>query len=128
MYSSTLDPVGGEPVYFLNGASVTKGVEAESTILVARGFSVYVNGTLGRATYPDTGLAAQNAPRDTETIGLNYSLGSWNAGFYLTWGNREPCRSRASRRPPARLRRRPTRAHSVVPSMRDIGRGEPRGL
>src|SRR4029078_8519183 len=36
-YSSTPDPVSGEPVYFLNGEAVTKGVEAESTILVARG-------------------------------------------------------------------------------------------
>ena len=81
-YSSTPDPVSGEPVYFLNGASVTKGFEVESTILVAPGLSVYLNGTVGRATYTDSGLAVQNAPRDTETLGVNYSLGSWNAGFY----------------------------------------------
>jgi iron complex outermembrane receptor protein len=81
-YSSAPDPVSGEAVYFLNGAAVTKGVEAESTILVARGFSVYLNGTIGRSAYTDTGLSTQNAPRDTETIGLNYSLGSLNAGFY----------------------------------------------
>ena len=81
-YSSTPDPASGEPVYFLNGASVTKGVEAESTVLVAAGFSVYVNGTVGRATYTDTGLSVQNAPRNTETIGLNFQTGNVNVGFY----------------------------------------------
>jgi iron complex outermembrane receptor protein len=81
-YSSTPDPVSGEPVYFLNGASVTKGIEAESTLLVARGLSLYLNGTMGRATYTNTGLSVQNAPRDTETIGVNYATGSWSAGFY----------------------------------------------
>ena len=74
-YSSTPDPVTQEPVYFLNGASVTKGVEAESTLLVGGGLSLYVNGTMGRATYTDSGLSVQNAPRDTETIGVNYQLG-----------------------------------------------------
>ena len=38
-YWSTPDPLTGEPVYFLNGTSVTKGVEVESTILVARGLT-----------------------------------------------------------------------------------------
>ena len=49
---------------------------------MARGFSVYLNGTMGRSAYTDTGLATQNAPRDTETIGLNYTQGSFNTGFY----------------------------------------------
>jgi iron complex outermembrane receptor protein len=81
-YSSTPDPVTGEPVYFLNGDATTKGVEAESTILVSRGLSVYLNGTVGRARYTDTGLLAQNAPKDTETIGINYTLDRWNVGFF----------------------------------------------
>ena len=81
-YSSTPDPVSGEPIYFLNGASLTKGFEAESTILLARGLSVYLNGTIGRARFTDTGLMAQNAPTNTETIGVNYAFGSWNASFY----------------------------------------------
>src|SRR5262249_55450331 len=69
-------------VYFLNGEAVTKGVEVESTILVTRGLSVYVNGTVGRASYTDTDLLAQNAPKDTETIGLNYTIDRWNGGFF----------------------------------------------
>src|SRR4029078_8509713 len=81
-YSSTPDPVSGEPVYFLNGEAVTKGVEAESTILVARGLNLYLNGTIGSARYTDTDLWVQNAPKDTETIGVNYSIDAWNVGFF----------------------------------------------
>ncbi len=81
-YSSTPDPLTGEPVYFLNGESVTRGVEAESTIIVARGLSVYVNGTVGRARYTDSDLLVQNAPKDTETVGINYSVDNWNVGFF----------------------------------------------
>jgi iron complex outermembrane receptor protein len=81
-YSSTPDPVTGEPVYFLNGTSVTKGVEAESTILVARGLSLYLNGTVGSAKYTDSDLWVQNAPKNTATIGVNYSVDSWNVGFF----------------------------------------------
>ena len=69
-------------MYFLNGESVTKGVEAESTILVGGGLAVYLNATKGTAKYTDTGLWVQNAPSDTETIGLTYNLGSWNVGFF----------------------------------------------
>jgi len=81
-YSSTIDPVTSDTVYYLNGESVTKGVEAESTILVGGGLAIYLNGTKGTAKYTDTGLWVQNAPSDTETIGLTYNLGSWNVGFF----------------------------------------------
>jgi iron complex outermembrane receptor protein len=49
---------------------VTQGVEAESTILVGGGVAVYLNATRGTAKYTDTHLWVQNAPRDTETIGV----------------------------------------------------------
>ena len=80
-YSSTPDATG-EPVYFLNGSSVTKGVEVESNVLVGGGFSVYLNATSGAAKYDNTGLWAQNAPKDTETIGLNLNRANWNIGFF----------------------------------------------
>src|SRR6185295_12226994 len=69
-YSSTFDAVTGDTLYFLNGESITRGVEAESTILVGGGMAVYLNGTTGTARYAGSGLWVQNAPRDTETIGL----------------------------------------------------------
>ena len=61
---------------------MTKGVEAESTILVGGGLAVYLNGTKGSAKYAGSNLWVQNAPRDTETLGLTYNLGSWNVGFF----------------------------------------------
>ena len=81
-YSATFDTVSGDTVYFATGDSVTQGVEAESTILVGGGLSVYLNGTAGSAKYTDTSLWVQNAPKDTETIGLTFNQGNWNLGFF----------------------------------------------
>ena len=72
----------GDTIYFLNGKSVTQGVEAESTILVGRGLAVYLNATKGTAKYTDTHLWVQNAPSDTETIGLTYNISQWNVGLF----------------------------------------------
>jgi iron complex outermembrane receptor protein len=81
-YAATFDNATGDTIYFKNGESITKGVEAESTILVGSGLSVYLNATKGTAKYTDTDQWVQNAPSDTETIGLTYNLGSWNIGFF----------------------------------------------
>jgi iron complex outermembrane receptor protein len=81
-YSSSIDPTTGETVYFLSSKSITKGVEAESTILVGGGLAVYLNGTAGTAKYTDTGQWVQNAPKDTETVGLTFNSGSWNLGLF----------------------------------------------
>jgi iron complex outermembrane receptor protein len=81
-YTSTVDPVTGETNYYLSSQSVTKGFEAESTILVGGGFAVYLNGTFGSARYTDTLLWVPNAPSDIETIGATYNRGSWNLGFF----------------------------------------------
>lgn len=81
-YSSTYDPASGMTYYYENGKSTTKGVEAESTILFGGGFALYLNGTKGTAKYNDTGLWVQNAPGDTETIGVTFNRSSWNLGFF----------------------------------------------
>jgi iron complex outermembrane receptor protein len=80
-YSSTLDPVTGESNFFLNGKSVTKGVELESTILVGNGVSLYLNAMVASAKYDDSGRWVQNAPKDMETVGLTYNQGKWNLGI-----------------------------------------------
>jgi iron complex outermembrane receptor protein len=80
-YSSTTD-ASGETQYFSAGSSTTKGVEAEGTIRLGAGLDVYANGTLGKATYDATGLHVQNAPGNTETLGLTYRQGSWNLGWF----------------------------------------------
>jgi iron complex outermembrane receptor protein len=81
-YSATLDPVTGETVYFLGPESATQGVEAESTILLGRGLALYLNGTAGSAKYTDTRQWVQNAPSDTETLGITYNRASWNVGLF----------------------------------------------
>ena len=81
-YSSTPDPVTAEPVYYLTGTSTTKGVEAESTIAAIAGISFYLNGTVGSAKYNTNHLWVQNAPHDTETIGLTYQRRAWDLGFF----------------------------------------------
>jgi iron complex outermembrane recepter protein len=81
-YSSTLDPVTGDTEYVLNGKLVTQGVEAESTILMGHGLAVYLNATKGTSKYVDTKLWSQNAPSDTETLGLTYNVANWNVGYF----------------------------------------------
>jgi len=80
-YSSTAD-ASGEPIFYQTGPSNTKGVEAESNILIGHGFSLYLNGTLGSARYAQTGLWVQNAPKNTETLGFTYRVKSWDLGFF----------------------------------------------
>ncbi len=81
-YSSATDPATGEPAYFLSGRSTTKGVEAESNILITHGLSTYLNATRGSAKYDATHLWVQNAPHDTETIGVNWQMENWNVGLF----------------------------------------------
>jgi len=80
-YVSTPDATG-EPIFYQTGPSNTKGVEAESNILLGGGVSLYLNATLGEAKYAQTGLWVANAPKDTETIGLSYRLGAWDIGLF----------------------------------------------
>jgi iron complex outermembrane receptor protein len=81
VFSSTPDE-SGEPVYFLTGSARTKGVEAESSVYLGHGISAYLNGTVGSAKYTDTGLWVQNAPKNTQTVGLSYQQGNWDLGFF----------------------------------------------
>jgi iron complex outermembrane receptor protein len=80
-YAATPD-ASGEPVFYQTGPSNTKGVEAESNILIGHGFSLYLNGTLGSAKYAQTGLWVANAPKNTETVGFTYRVKSWDLGFF----------------------------------------------
>ena len=101
-YSSTLDS-SGEPVYFLQPSSITKGFEAESNIYVAHGLSVYFNASVGRASYvgnlsvtcaptnctgapitvtAPSGLWVANTPSDTEAEGVTYQRKGWDLGVF----------------------------------------------
>ena len=86
-YSSFLD-AANESFFYQTGPSNTKGVEAESNILIGRGFSVYLNGTMGAAKYQggnkyaNGGLWIASTPKNTEAVGLTYVVKSWDVGFF----------------------------------------------
>jgi len=86
-YSSFLDATG-ESFFFQTGPSNTKGVEAESNILLGRGVSLYLNSTVGSAKfqegphYGNGGLWIANAPKNTEAIGLTYQRKNWDLGIF----------------------------------------------
>ncbi len=101
-YSSTLDSAG-EPVYFLQPSSITKGFEAESNIYVAHGLSVYLNASVGRAYYvgnlsvncapanctgapivvtAPSSLWVASTPSDTETVAATYQRKGWDLGIF----------------------------------------------
>ncbi len=81
-YSSSPDPVSGEPVYYLTPDSVTKGIEGEGNIYITRGLSLYLNATAGTAKYVGSELWVQNAPRNTESLGFTYQRRNWDLGFF----------------------------------------------
>jgi len=80
-YSSSTNS-DGLPVYFAGGSSTTKGLEAESTVFVGKGVSVYLNGTEGAAKYDASGFYLQNSPGNTETVGLSFQQRGWDLGFF----------------------------------------------
>ncbi|WP_288409608.1 TonB-dependent receptor [uncultured Herbaspirillum sp.] len=81
-YSSFTDN-NGFTSYFANGSSTTQGIEAESTLLLGSGFSLYLNATYGSAKY-QSGKWVAGAPGDTEAVGLNYGQGPWG----ISWLNK----------------------------------------
>src|SRR6202042_1806787 len=52
-YDSYTDPTTNEPIFVATGPSNTKGIEAESNIAIGWGLSLYLNGSLGSAKYPE---------------------------------------------------------------------------
>ena len=86
-YSSFLDSAG-ESYFYQTGPTNTKGVEAESTIQLVGGLSLYVNGTMGSAKYQEGphysngGLWVATTPRDTEALGLTYRVKGWDLGYF----------------------------------------------
>jgi iron complex outermembrane receptor protein len=81
-YSSSYDATLQQTVYFLGADTVTQGVEGESTLLVGGGLAVYLNATLASAKYVGTDLWKQNAPGNTETVGVTFNRDSWNVGVF----------------------------------------------
>jgi len=87
-YSNLCDNTTGECYFYQTGPSNTRGVEAESNVLIGHGFSLYLNGTLGSAKYQEGahfangGLWIANTPKNTEAVGLTYQQKSWDIGIF----------------------------------------------
>jgi iron complex outermembrane receptor protein len=86
-YDTYTDPTTGEPVYVATGPSNTKGIEAETTVLLGHGLSLYANGTMGSAkyqtgpNYPNGGLWVADAPKNVETASLLWRHSDWSLGL-----------------------------------------------
>jgi len=86
-YASYLDPSSNEPVFVATGPSNTKGIEAESNMVLGAGFSLYLNGTVGSAKYqtgrnfPNGGLWVANTPKNVESLALLWRRKNWDVGF-----------------------------------------------
>lgn len=86
-YSSFLD-AANESFFYQTGPSNTRGIEAESNILIGHGFNIYLNGTLGSAKYQEGkswangGLWVANTPKNTEAVGLTYQKKAWDLGMF----------------------------------------------
>jgi iron complex outermembrane receptor protein len=87
VYASYIDPTTNEPVFVATGPSNTKGIEAESNVIIGWGFSLYANGTLGSAkyqtgqNYPNGGLWVANTPKNVETVSLLWRHKDWDVGL-----------------------------------------------
>jgi iron complex outermembrane receptor protein len=97
----TTDPDYGDTIYYLQPSSTAKGLEFESTAVLAPGLNLYLNGTAGTAFYrgelnanlanypynpvyqtAPSGLWVQQTPTDTETQGLSYSRHGFDLGIF----------------------------------------------
>ena len=68
--------------YVTAGDSISKGFEGEANIYLTRGLSFYVNGTVGKANYVNTGMWVANTPSNTETFGLTYQQKHFDFGIF----------------------------------------------
>jgi iron complex outermembrane receptor protein len=86
-YDSYTDPTTTESVFVATGPTNTKGIEAESNVIIGQGFSVYLNGTLGSAKYqtgryfPNGGLWVADTPNNVETVSLLWRHRDWDVGL-----------------------------------------------
>ncbi len=86
-YQSYTDPVTLEPAFTATGPSNTKGIEAESNIIIGWGVSLYLNASLNSAKYaegpgiPNGGLWVANSPKNIEGIALLYQHKNWDIGL-----------------------------------------------
>jgi iron complex outermembrane receptor protein len=86
-FDSYIDPVTSDTIWIPTGPSNTRGVEAESHFILGKGFSVYLNGTMGSAkyaegaSYPNGGLWVQDTPKNVETAAFFWQHANCDLGL-----------------------------------------------
>jgi iron complex outermembrane receptor protein len=102
-FSSTIDNIAGDSnfgdtIYYLQPSSISKGLEFESTLVLAPGLNLYLNGSAANAFYhgetnvgtlsapfyekAPTGLWVAQTPADTEMEGLTYQRHGFDLGIF----------------------------------------------
>jgi len=107
-YSPQTDATTGEPVFYAQPSSISKGFEGQTNLYLGYGLSAYLNATWETAMYtgfsqiyptitgPTTlnplnypyyvatpsGLWVQQTPSDTYAEGVTYLHGGWDAGIF----------------------------------------------
>lgn len=64
--------IGNNTIFFNQGGTTYKGVEAEGALALGHGLSLYANGSLNRATDKASGQAVPESPKETAAAGLLY--------------------------------------------------------
>jgi iron complex outermembrane receptor protein len=77
--------IGGVAQVFDEGDVHYFGVEAEATIGLGHGFSLYGNGSLNAAHEVATGAPVPNAPQATWVSGIVYRQGAWRGALLDKW-------------------------------------------
>jgi iron complex outermembrane receptor protein len=86
-YDMYTDPVSTLEIFVPTGPSNTKGLEAESNIILGWGVSLYMNGTLGSAKYqeganiPNGGLWVADTPKNVESLAVLWRHKNFDVGL-----------------------------------------------
>ncbi|HYZ62004.1 MAG TPA: TonB-dependent receptor, partial [Acetobacteraceae bacterium] len=64
--------VSGTTIYFNGGGAIYRGIEAEGTLRLSGGLSLYANGTANDAYYKNSGIRVAATPEKTAAVGPLY--------------------------------------------------------
>ena len=102
-FSSQTDATTGEPDYFAQPSSISKGFEGQTNLYMGNGLSAYLNATWEKAQYTGfqiiyptgatnnanpynlatpSGLWVQQTPSDTYAEGVTYLHDGWDVGIF----------------------------------------------
>ncbi|OIR09380.1 vitamin B12/cobalamin outer membrane transporter [mine drainage metagenome] len=73
--------IGNNTIFFNQGGTTYKGVEAEGAVSVGKGLSLYANGSINSATDKQSGDPVPESPKDTAAVGLLYHFHAALATF-----------------------------------------------